>query len=40
MMAIGDRAEIMNVVEKELSDYTYTFPLALKVSIHLTLNSG
>jgi len=40
MMAIGDRTEIVNLVEKELADYTYTFPRALKVSIHLTLNSG
>jgi len=40
MMAIGDQAETVNIVEKELSDYTYTFPRALKVSIPLTLNSG
>lgn len=38
MENIGDEAEIVNAVEKQLWDYTYTFPNALNVRTYLTLS--
>ncbi len=39
MLGLGNPDEIAKFVEKQLLDYTYTFPHALNVSLHLTLNS-
>jgi len=39
MLAIGDPTEIASIVKRQLWSYTYTFPFAVNVSIHLTLNS-
>ena len=39
MLGIGNADEIVKIVENQLSDYTYTFPLAPNVSLHFILNS-
>ncbi len=39
MAAIGDPVEIAKIVYKQLLNYTYTYPRAPGVSIHLTLYS-
>ena len=39
MAGIGDPSEIEKFVDKQLWNYSYTFPNALGVSIHLNLRS-
>ena len=36
-MAIGDETEIMQFVQRQLWNYTYTFPFAPNVRLHSTL---
>ena len=38
MLAIGEQAEVVRFVERQLWSYTYMFLLALHVSNHLILN--
>jgi len=38
MLAIGEQAEVVRFVERQLWSYTYMFLLVLHVSNHLTVN--
>ena len=38
MMAIGDETVIMQFVQRQLWNYSYTFPFALNVRLHSTLD--